>query len=155
MAAAEIVLRGGARISLVRVLPFAAVHLACLAALWVDFRWSYLLWAAAFYYIRMFFITAGYHRYFSHRSFKTSRAFQFLLAFLTMTSAQKGVLWWAGHHRNHHRFSDTEDDVHSPSRQGFWWSHVGWILSNRYDATEADVIADFHRYPELRWLNRS
>jgi stearoyl-CoA desaturase (Delta-9 desaturase) len=140
--------------SFLKVLPFVAVHLACLAAFWVGFRWTYPVLALAMYYVRMFFVTAGYHRYFSHRSFKTSRAFQFLLAFCAMTSAQKGVLWWAAHHRNHHRLSDTEEDLHSPTRQGFWWSHLGWILSSRNNATEVHMIRDYHKYPELRWLNR-
>jgi stearoyl-CoA desaturase (delta-9 desaturase) len=154
VASAQIVLRDGARISLLRSIPFFAVHLACLAAFFVGFRWSYLILCLAMYYVRMFFVTAGYHRYFSHRSFKTSRAFQFVLAFMAMTSTQKGVLWWAANHRHHHRFSDTEEDLHSPSLRGFWWSHVGWILSDRYNTTQVDLIPDFYKYPELRWLNR-
>lgn len=135
-------------------LPFWAVHLACLTAFFVEFRWSYVVLCLVLYVSRMFFVTAGYHRYFSHRSFKTSRVFQFLLAFAAMTSAQKGVLWWAAHHRHHHRYADTEDDLHSPGLRGFWWSHVGWILSNRYNHTEIEQIRDFYKYPELRWLNR-
>lgn len=154
MATAEIVLRDGARISLLRSLPFVAAHLICLAVFWVEFRWSYLAVCLALFYVRMFFVTAGYHRYFSHRSFKTSRAFQFVLAFLAMTSSQKGVLWWAANHRHHHRYSDTEEDLHSPSLRGFWWSHVGWILCDRYNRTATDLIPDFHRFAELRWLNR-
>ncbi len=102
----------------------------------------------------MFFVTAGYHRYFSHRSFKTSRWFQFFLAWMAMSSSQKGVLWWAAHHRHHHRFSDQEDDLHSPTLFGFWWSHVGWILSDRYNDTRFDYIGDFAKFPELRWLNK-
>ncbi|MGH9203229.1 MAG: fatty acid desaturase, partial [Vicinamibacterales bacterium] len=76
----------------------------------------------ALYVVRMFVVTAGYHRYFSHRSFKTSRVFQFILGFLAQTSAQRGVLWWAAKHRHHHRHSDTELDVHSPRHKGFWYS---------------------------------
>src|SRR6266852_5142663 len=105
MATVAIRLRNGARISLLHSLPFFAVHVACLAAFFVGFRWSYLIVCLALYYVRMFFVTAGYHRYFSHRSFKTSRVFQFLIAFMAMTSSQKGVLWWAAHHRHHHRHS--------------------------------------------------
>ena len=154
MAVAQIVLRDGARIPLLRALPFFSAHLACFAALFIEFHWWYLLLALGLYYARMFFVTAGYHRYFSHRSFKTGRAFQFILAFMAMTSSQKGVLWWAAHHRHHHRYSDTEEDLHSPTLRGFWWSHVGWILSDRYDKTQVDLIRDFYKYPELRWLNR-
>ncbi len=145
--------RDSARIPFLRVLPFLAVHLTCFTAFLVDFRWSYVALALGLYYARMFFVTAGYHRYFSHRSFKTSRWFQFLLAFFAMTSSQKGVLWWAAHHRNHHRFSDTENDLHSPTQQGFWWSHVGWILSTLNEATEVQMIRDYYKFPELRWLN--
>src|SRR2546426_8692341 len=76
------------------------------------------------------------------------------MAVLATTSTQKGVLWWAASHRHHHRYSDTQEDLHSPSLFGFWWSHVGWILSDRYNATQVDLIRDFYKYPELRWLNR-
>jgi stearoyl-CoA desaturase (Delta-9 desaturase) len=154
MATAAITLRNGARISLVRTFPFFAVHLACIAAFFVGFRWSYLIVCLALFYVRMFFVTAGYHRYFSHRAFKTSRAFQFIIAVLATTSTQKGVLWWAANHRHHHRYSDTEADLHSPTLFGFWWSHVGWILSDRYNHTKSDLIQDFYKYPELRWLNK-
>ncbi len=155
MTSAAIRLRNGAQISLVRSIPFAGVHLACLAAFFVGFRWSYFAVCLVLYYMRMFFVTAGYHRYFSHRSFKTSRVFQFVIAFMAMTSVQKGVLWWAANHRHHHRYSDTEEDLHSPTLFGFWWSHVGWILSDKYNNTQVDLIRDFHKYPELRWLNRN
>ena len=142
------------RLSVMASIPFFAVHVACFAAFFVTFHWYYPIVAIALYYMGMFFVTAGYHRYFSHRSFKTSRAFQFFLAFMAMTSSQKGVLWWAAHHRNHHRFSDTEEDIHSPSLRGFLWSHVGWILCATYNETEVDMIRDFHKFPELRFLNR-
>jgi stearoyl-CoA desaturase (delta-9 desaturase) len=101
----------------------------------------------------MFFITAGYHRYFAHKSYKLGRVAQFVMAVGAQSSAQKGVLWWAAHHRDHHRYADTDRDVHSP-RKGFWWSHVGWILCDRYGETKLDGIKDFARYPELRWLSR-
>ena len=106
------------------------------------------------YVVRMFGITAGYHRYFAHRAYRTSRPFQFALAVIGGTSAQKGALWWAAHHRDHHRDSDGPDDVHSPVQRGFWWSHVGWFLSTRYNATRLDRIKDLARYPELRFLDR-
>jgi stearoyl-CoA desaturase (delta-9 desaturase) len=154
MATNQIVLKSGARIPLLRAIPFAAVHLVGFAAFFVEFRWSFVILCLALYAIRMFFVTAGYHRYFSHRSYKTSRAFQFILAFMAMSSAQKGVLWWAAHHRNHHRFSDTEEDLHSPMQFGFWWSHVGWIMSDSYNKTEMHLIRDFAKFPELRWLDR-
>lgn len=154
MKTAEITLRDGTRIPVLRAIPFALIHLTCLAAFFVEFHWWYLLLTGLLYYTGMFFVTAGYHRYFSHRTFKTTRWFQFFLAFMAMTSAQKGVLWWAAHHRHHHKFSDTPEDIHSPSQGGFWWSHVGWILSDRFEETRSELVPDLHKFPELRWLNK-
>jgi stearoyl-CoA desaturase (delta-9 desaturase) len=107
------------------------------------------------YVFRMFVVTAGYHRYFSHRSFKTSRVFQFILGFLAQTSAQRGILWWAAKHRHHHKHSDTDLDVHSPRHKGFWYSHVGWIFTPRHDMADFSSIPDLTKYPELRWLDRN
>ena len=154
MASFALKLADGQRIPLLRAIPFALVHLTCLAVFFVEFHWTWVVLCLVLYAVRMFFVTAGYHRYFSHRSYKTSRLFQFFLAFMAMTSAQKGVLWWASHHRVHHRYSDTEDDVHSPMQFGFWWSHVGWIMSDAYEHTESDLVRDFSKYPELRFLDR-
>jgi len=143
------------RINWIQSLPFFAFHLfAAVAVFFVPFHWSYVVWAVALYYLRMWLVTTTYHRYFSHRTFKTSRVFQFVLAFLAETSAQKGVLWWAANHRHHHRESDQPADVHSPLQDGFWWSHVGWILSDKYTETREEAIRDFARFPELRFLNR-
>ena len=143
------------RINWVASIPFFGFHLFALAAVFfVPFHWSYVAWAVGLYYLRMWFVTVGYHRYFAHRTFKTSRAFQFVLAFMAETSAQKGVLWWAANHRHHHRESDQPADIHSPLQDGFWWSHVGWILSDRYGETRTESIKDFARFPELRFLNR-
>ena len=143
------------RINWISSIPFFAVHLfALVAVFFVPFHWSYVAWALGLYYARMWAVTAGYHRYFAHRAFKTSRLFQFVLAFLAETSAQKGVLWWAANHRHHHRESDQPADLHSPLQDGFWWSHVGWILSDAYVETREESIRDFARFPELRFLNR-
>jgi stearoyl-CoA desaturase (delta-9 desaturase) len=135
-------------------IPFFGVHLAAVAGVcWLGFSWKGLALAVALYYVRMFGVTGGYHRYFSHRTYRTSRAFQFLLAVLAQTSVQKGALWWAAHHRVHHKYSDTKRDPHSWREEGFWWSHVGWILSRDTEATDLKRIPDLARYPELRWLN--
>lgn len=141
-------------ISWVASLPFFAAHLMCLFAFQVGISKTLVALALASYYGRMLLVTIVYHRYFSHRSFKTSRWFQFILAALATTTVQKGVLWWAAHHRHHHRESDQPGDIHSPALGGFWWSHVGWILSRKYDETRFESIRDFAAYPELRWLNR-
>jgi stearoyl-CoA desaturase (delta-9 desaturase) len=141
------------RVNWFRSIPFILVHLMPLGALWTGVHLRDALLCVALYYVRMFFITAGYHRYFAHRAYKLGRGMQFLMAFGGATAAQKGVLWWAGHHRDHHKYSDTPKDIHSPKR-GFWWSHMGWIVCDKYEATPVDRIRDFTKYPELRFLNR-
>jgi stearoyl-CoA desaturase (delta-9 desaturase) len=142
------------KLALAASIPFFAVHALALGVFLLPFRWYYPVVALGLYYFRMAAITIGYHRYFSHRAFKTSRFVQFLMAFFATTSTQKGVLWWAAHHRDHHKYSDLEGDIHSPLRDGFWWSHWGWILAHKYDETKFDRIQDFAKYPELRWLNK-
>ncbi|MEZ6002558.1 MAG: acyl-CoA desaturase [Planctomycetota bacterium] len=137
-----------------RVVPFVALHAACLLVFAVGWSPVAVVFAVAFYSLRMFAITAFYHRYFSHRSFRTSRVMQFLFALLGATAVQRGPLWWAAHHRHHHRHSDTERDVHSPAREGFWWSHVGWILSREHLRTRVELVKDLARFPELRFLDR-
>jgi stearoyl-CoA desaturase (delta-9 desaturase) len=134
--------------------PFVLVHLACFGALWSGVSWSAIILCVTLYWIRIFAIGAGYHRYFSHRAYATGRAFQFILAFLAQSSAQKSVLWWAAKHRHHHLHSDTEQDVHSPRRTGFLYSHVGWIFAKRHGATDLVKVADLARYPELMWLHK-
>jgi stearoyl-CoA desaturase (delta-9 desaturase) len=133
---------------------FILVHLAPLAAIWTGVTMTSVIMAITLYVVRMFGITAGYHRYFSHRSFKTSRAGQLFFALLAMSSTQKSVLWWAALHRHHHRHSDQEDDVHSPLHRGFFYSHVGWIFDKKHDATRVDEVPDLAKYPELRFLDR-
>jgi stearoyl-CoA desaturase (delta-9 desaturase) len=139
---------------LATMIPFLALHAFALLVFTVPFKWTLLLWLAGSYYLRMFAVTGGYHRYFSHRSYKMNRFWQFMIAFLAQTSAQKGVLWWAAHHRDHHLHSDRESDLHSPVHEGFWWSHLGWILSDEYDSYDPKRISDFSRYPELRFLDK-
>jgi stearoyl-CoA desaturase (delta-9 desaturase) len=136
-------------------IPFWGVHVLAIVGLAiVGWSWTGALLCLAIYVPRMFFVTAGYHRYFSHRSYKTSRWFQFVLAFGAEMTAQKGVLWWASHHRTHHRHSDERGDLHSAKLDGFWWSHMGWILADGLEGTDLSRIRDFAKYPELRWLNR-
>ncbi len=145
---------GAEAIQWATAIPFILVHLMGLWAIQTGVSVELIVLAIGSYYLRMLAITAGYHRYFSHRSYKTGRVFQFLLAVLAMTSAQKGVLWWAAHHRHHHKHSDQEQDRHSPVQRGFWYSHVGWLLTNEYDLTEFAIVKDLVKYPELRLLNR-
>jgi stearoyl-CoA desaturase (delta-9 desaturase) len=133
--------------------PFLLVHLLPFLAIFTGITSTALILFAVTYFGRMWLVTAGYHRYFSHRAYRLGRVSQFLIAFGAETSAQKGVLWWASHHRNHHQFSDTDRDLHSP-RKGFWWSHVGWILCDKYKGYDPERIRDFQKYPELVFISK-
>ena len=141
------------RIDWLRVTPFIGLHLACLGVFAVGFSWFAFWVALALYAARMFAITGFYHRYFSHKAFRTSRPLQFAFAVLGAASVQRGPLWWAAHHRHHHRHADTEHDLHSP-RRGFWRSHMGWFLTPRAFGTDFEAIKDLARFPELRLLDR-
>ncbi len=134
--------------------PYLGVHLAALAALALPFSWGLVALAGGLYLVRMFGVTAGYHRYFSHRTYRTSRPFQLVLAVLGLLALQKGPLWWAAHHRRHHRYSDTPEDVHSPLQRGFFWAHMGWIMVEDFSGTDLATVKDLARYPELRFLDR-
>ncbi len=138
----------------IRVLPFWGMHAMCLGVIWVG--WSPVAVGAAIgmYLLRIFFVTGFLHRYFSHRTFRTTRWFQFIMGMCCSTCVQKGPLWWAAHHRHHHRHSDEEDDVHSPRQHGFWWAHVGWITSRQTFPTNYKAVPDLVKFPELIWLNR-
>jgi stearoyl-CoA desaturase (Delta-9 desaturase) len=133
---------------------FLLIHLACFVVLWTGITPRAAVLGVVLYFLRIFAIGAGYHRYFSHRAFRTSRAFQFCLAFVAHTSAQRGALWWAAHHRQHHKYSDTAQDVHSPVLRSFLYSHVGWIFVPRNNATNYAVVRDLTRYQELKWLDK-
>jgi stearoyl-CoA desaturase (delta-9 desaturase) len=142
------------RVDWTRILPFVGMHLACLAVFWVGVSPVAVYVAVAMYLIRMFAITGFYHRYFSHRSFKTSRPAQFAFAVIGASAVQRGPIWWAAHHRHHHAHSDQSNDVHSPTQRGFLWSHMGWFLSRGHFAPDLGRVRDLLRYPELRWIDR-
>ena len=135
-------------------IPFVLIHLAAFAAFWTGITVEALIICVALYWIRMFAVTGGYHRYFSHKSYKTSRVGQFLIAFLAQSSAQRGVLWWASKHRHHHKHSDMVDDVHSPRQRGFLYAHMGWIFNNQQGETDLKTVPDLAKYPELVWLDK-
>jgi stearoyl-CoA desaturase (delta-9 desaturase) len=142
-----------AKVNWVSSIPFLALQFTPLLLIFPGISKIALALFFVTYFGRMFIITAVYHRYFSHKAYRLNRFWQFVFAFAATSCAQKGPLWWAGHHRNHHKFSDSEKDIHSP-RDGFWWSHVGWILCPKYGETPYDQIQDFAKFPELRWLNK-
>ena len=142
------------RIDYARCFSLIFIHLGCLGIFWVGWSWTAVSITLFLYFTRMFAITAFLHRYFSHRTFKTNRFFQFIFACIASSAMQRGALWWAAHHRKHHKESDTEKDVHSPHTKSFLWSHIGWIASRKNFSTDYKAIKDFARYPELVFLNR-
>jgi stearoyl-CoA desaturase (Delta-9 desaturase) len=132
---------------------FILIHLACFAAFFTGVTWGDLVLCAVVYLSHTLSITIVFHRYFSHRTFKTSRAFQFVMAWMGCCATQKGPLWWAARHRHHHRTSDTDEDVHSPITHTLFMSHVGWIFQRDTTPTDMQAVKDLARYPELRVLN--
>ncbi len=142
------------KVDWVRCIPFIILHAGCFGVIWVGVS-AFAAWSAvALYFLRMFAVTGIYHRYFSHKTYSTSRFGQFLLALWGGTTVQRGALWWAYHHRHHHQHSDDPEDAHSPHVHGFWWSHIGWITSRRNFPTDYSKVKDLAKYPELVWLNR-
>ena len=145
--------RAGRRTDWVRVIPLIGLHVACLAVLFVGVSPVAVGVAVASYLLRMFAITAFYHRYFSHRAFRTSRGVQFVFALIGAAATQRGPLWWAAHHRSHHRHADGEGDPHRPA-DGVLWSHIGWFLSGEHFHADRERVRDWARFPELVWLDR-
>lgn len=134
--------------------PIVLMHILSLGVFFVGFSWVALAIALLTYVTRVFALTAGYHRYFSHRSFKTSRSFQFVLAWVGASSAQLGPMWWAANHRHHHQHSDQAEDIHSPVTKSLFWAHIGWVMCRAYSAIQFDRIKDLSKFPELRFIDR-
>ena len=154
LAASPSIIRPSKITQRVSFLAFTGCHIAIPAALWTGVSARSLILAFCLYWMHMFAITGGYHRYFSHRTYKTSRWFQFVLAWFGTMTVQKGPIWWAGKHRHHHKHSDLEDDVHSPRQKGFYYSHIGWILSAEHVETDLRVVKDLVKFPELVWIGK-
>jgi stearoyl-CoA desaturase (delta-9 desaturase) len=142
------------RLDFFRIIPFLILHIACLGVIWAGWSMVAIGTAIGLYVVRMLGITGTYHRYFSHRTYKMSRFWQFIFAVIANSSAQRGPLWWASHHRRHHRFADKPEDIHSPAQKGFLWSHIMWILTPRYFVTDKKLVKSWMKYPELVFLNR-
>ena len=134
--------------------PIFIMHLLALGALFTGFSWAAVIALLITYVVRVFALTAGFHRYFSHRSFKTSRVFQFIMAWVGTSAAQLGPMWWAANHRHHHQHSDKPEDIHSPVIKDAFWAHIGWILCRAYGTIQHDRIKDLSKYPELRFIDR-
>ena len=142
------------RIDWLRAVPFIGMHVACVGVIYTGVSAASAAAAVSFYLLRMFFITAFFHRYFGHRAFTAGRLVQFVMAVLGCTAGQRGPLWWAGHHREHHATSDTPADPHSPARRGMWFSHTLWFLTRKNFAVPEERVKDWLKYPELKWLER-
>ncbi len=142
------------RVDWIRSVPFIALHAMCFGIIFVGWSLAAVAVAISLYFARMFFVTAFYHRYFSHKTFKTSRFMQLVLALLGTSCTQKGPLWWAANHRLHHKCSDGPEDPHSPHQHGFFWSHIGWITDRRNFPTRLSLVPDLARFRELRFLDR-
>lgn len=145
---------GSKNIDWLRTVPFIGMHVACLGVIWVGWSPVAVMTAVVLYLVRMFAITGFYHRYFSHRSFKTSRATQFVFAVIGAASVQRGPAWWAAHHRHHHAATEQEDDPHSPVHHGLWWSHTAWFLTRESFPVQEHRVRDLQSFPELRFLDR-
>lgn len=141
------------QIDWVRTTPFILLNLGCLLAFYFGFSWVAFITAFVLYVVRVFFIGAFYHRYFSHKTYQTNRFWQFIFAVMAGTCVQRGPLWWAAHHRQHHMCSDEPIDAHSPLHHGFWWSHMGWFMSKKHYNYNPERVRDLSRYPELVFLD--
>ncbi|MGL6095170.1 MAG: acyl-CoA desaturase, partial [Fimbriiglobus sp.] len=134
---------------------FGLMHAgAIVLPFFVPMTWTAFGLFLGFYMLRGFGLTAGFHRYFAHRAYQTGRVFQFCLAWFGTMAVQRGPMWWAGHHRHHHKYSDLEGDPHSPIVDSIWWSHLGWIVSDDLKDADREVMKDWHKYPELWWLDK-
>ena len=141
----------------ISIIVFWTVQVSAVLAVLVPFSWAMAgLWAVS-HFLRAIGLTLSFHRYFAHRTFQMNRAARFVWALIGTAAMQKGPLWWAGHHVNHHKFADREGDPHSPAITGFYHAHIGWFLNDaRHDRLEATnpVLRDFSSAPEIVWLDR-
>jgi len=134
------------------VITYVLLHATCLLAFYTGVTWRALALFGISYPIRVLGVGIAYHRYFAHRAFKTSRAMQFVLGVWGVLSFQKGPLWWAQTHRDHHRYADTPQDLHSPRLQGLFYAHFGWFQVRENQDVVPSKIQDLYRFPELRLL---
>jgi len=137
-----------------RAIPYFLIHISIISVFYVGFSNFALLVCFLMFTIRMFAITGFYHRYFSHKTFKTTRVAQFIFAIIGASAVQRGPIWWAAHHRGHHMHSDTEKDQHSPKAHSFLWSHTGWFLTKANFITHTKLVKELSRFPELRLVDR-
>jgi len=141
----------------VQVSVFWLVQVSALLAFAVSFEWWYLAVWGVSHFLRAIGLTLAFHRYYAHRSFQMNRVARFVWTLIGTAAMQKGPLWWAGHHVNHHRFADREGDPHSPAVSGFYYAHIGWFLNDaRHDRLEPNnpVVRDFSKAPEIAFLDR-
>jgi len=165
-----------------RIINLAAVTIpiigliAAIILVWgVAFNWVYLAILAGMYLATAIGVTIGYHRLFTHRSFKTPRPVAAIFAALGSMAVEGPLLQWVATHRRHHQHSDRPDDPHSPhthgdglwgTLRGMWHAHLGWILAthtfvptrnraSRVPVELARYVKDLRRDPLCRWMNRT
>ena len=136
------------------VVGMLGFHLACLAAFFVGFSWAAVAIFFVFYVIKGMGVTTGFHRLLAHRSYKTNRFVQFLLALAGSMAVQGGPLWWVAHHREHHAETDTDLDIHSPVTKGMWQAHMGWMMTDEAFNEKGTNSRDLHKFPEIKFLQR-
>ncbi|KAJ3038378.1 hypothetical protein HDU99_010310, partial [Rhizoclosmatium hyalinum] len=96
------------------------------------------LWSVLYYFWSGLGITAGYHRYWSHRSYDATRLWQFIMMLAGSSAVEGSIKWWSRGHRVHHRFTDTDKDPYN-AKKGFFWSHIGWMLKKQGRLATVDV----------------
>ncbi|KAJ3409447.1 hypothetical protein CcCBS67573_g01266 [Chytriomyces confervae] len=131
------------------VILFFTPVLAVKGLLLVPLQTATFWWAVAYYFFTGLGITAGYHRYWSHRSYQATRPFQMALLLAGTGALEGSVKWWCRGHRVHHRFTDTEKDPYN-AKNGFFWSHIGWMIVKQEKKAAMD-ISDLNSDPMIQF----
>jgi stearoyl-CoA desaturase (Delta-9 desaturase) len=143
--------------NILQIVIFWTVQVSALLIFAVPFRWAFVAVWAASHFLRAIGLTLAFHRYFAHRAFKMNRVARFVWTWIGTSAMQKGPMWWAGHHVNHHKYADRDGDPHSPMVSGVYYAHIGWFLNDtRHDKLEPNnpVIRDFSRVPEIAFIEK-
>lgn len=139
-------------------LPLILISLAVFYIVSYSLGWFEVILFLTGYYISMITVCVGLHRLWSHDTFKTSKAVEFILAILAAGTLQGPILSWASNHFKHHSFTDTDQDPHTPLKyknrlRGFFWSHMGWMISDggSYKSITRVTMAKLGKNKILRW----
>ncbi len=142
--------------------PFLALLAAVPVAWGWGLGWTDLAIAVVMYFVACHGITIGFHRYFTHGSFKANRALRLTLAVAGSLAIEGPLVRWVADHRRHHRYSDQDGDPHSPWRygesvpallKGLWWAHMGWLFDEE-QTPQAKYAPDLIADPAIRRISR-